>query len=92
MKIGTLVLLVIGIIIANPSVKVPGLTELASTSTGPTFSGNLFPFLFITIACGALSGFHGAVSSGLTPKALEKENQIRMIGYGSMLVESFTSH
>ena len=71
MKIGTLVLLVIGIIIANPSVKVPGLTELASTSTGPTFSGNLFPFLFITIACGALSGFHGAVSSGLTPKAVE---------------------
>lgn len=85
------VLLVIGIIIANPSVKVPGLTELASTSTGPTFSGNLFPFLFITIACGALSGFHGAVSSGLTPKAVEKENQIRMIGYGSMLVESFTA-
>ncbi len=63
MKIRTLVLLVIGIIIANPSVKVPDLTELASTSTGPTFSGNPFPFLFITIACGALSGFHGAVSS-----------------------------
>ena len=91
MKIGTLALLVVGIVIANPSVKVPGLTELASTSTGPTFSGNLFPFLFITIACGALSGFHGAVSSGLTPKAVEKENQIRMIGYGSMLVESFTA-
>ena len=91
MKIGTLVLLVVGIIIANPSVKVPGITELASTSTGPTFSGTLFPFLFITIACGALSGFHGAVSSGLTPKAVEKENQIRMIGYGSMLVESFTA-
>lgn len=64
---------------------------LASRSNGPTFSGNLFPFLFITIACGALSGFHGAVSSGLTPKAIEKENQIRMIGYGSMLVESFTA-
>ncbi|NMM93196.1 carbon starvation CstA family protein [Bifidobacterium oedipodis] len=91
MKIGTLVLLVVGIIIANPSVKVPALTELASTATGPTFSGDLFPFLFITIACGALSGFHGAVSSGLTPKAVEKENQIRMIGYGSMLVESFTA-
>ncbi len=91
MKIGTLVLLVLGILISNPSVKVPGLTELAGLSTGPTFSGNLFPFLFITIACGALSGFHGAVSSGLTPKALEKENQIRMIGYGSMLVESFTA-
>ncbi|OZG69317.1 carbon starvation CstA family protein [Bifidobacterium eulemuris] len=91
MKIGTLVLLVIGILIANPSVQVPALTELAFTSNGPTFSGDLFPFLFITIACGALSGFHGAVSSGLTPKAVEKENQIRMIGYGSMLVESFTA-
>lgn len=91
MKIGTLLLLVVGIIVANPMVKVPALTELASLSNGPTFSGNLFPFLFITIACGALSGFHGAVSSGLTPKALEKENQIRMIGYGSMLVESFTA-
>ena len=91
MKIGTLVLLVLGIVIANPSVKVPALTELAGQTNGPTFSGSLFPFLFITIACGALSGFHGAVSSGLTPKAVEKENQIRMIGYGSMLVESFTA-
>lgn len=85
------VLLVLGILIANPSVQMPALTEFASTSTGPTFAGDLFPFLFITIACGALSGFHGAVSSGLTPKAVEKENQIRMIGYGSMLVESFTA-
>ena len=83
MKIGTLILLVIGILIASPMVKVPAITELAGMANGPTFSGNLFPFLFITIACGALSGFHGAVSSGLTPKALEKENQIRMIGYGS---------
>ena len=91
MKIGTLALLVIGVVIANPQVQVPALTTLASRSNGPTFSGNLFPFLFITIACGALSGFHGAVSSGLTPKAIEKENQIRMIGYGSMIVESFTA-
>ncbi len=91
MKIGTLALLVIGVVIANPQVQVPALTTLASRSNGPTFSGNLVPFLFITIACGALSGFHGAVSSGLTPKAIEKENQIRMIGYGSMLVESFTA-
>lgn len=91
MKIGTLALLVIGVVIANPQVQVPALTTLASRSNGPTFSGNLFPFLFITIACGALSGFHGAVSSDLTPKAIEKENQIRMIGYGSMLVESFTA-
>ncbi len=91
MKIGTLALLVVGIVVANPQVQVPALTTLASRSDGPTFSGALFPFLFVTIACGALSGFHGAVSSGLTPKTVEKENQIRMIGYGSMLVESFTA-
>ncbi|RYN13204.1 carbon starvation protein CstA [Bifidobacterium animalis subsp. animalis] len=91
MKIGTLALLVVGIAVSNPQVSMPGISTLASQSNGPTFSGNLFPFLFITIACGALSGFHGAVSSGLTPKAVEKENQIRMIGYGSMLVESFTA-
>ena len=91
MKIGTLALLVVGIAVSNPQVSMPGVSMLASQSNGPTFSGNLFPFLFITIACGALSGFHGAVSSGLTPKAVEKENQLRMIGYGSMLVESFTA-
>lgn len=91
MKIGTLALLVVGIAVSNPQVSMPGISTLTSQSNGPTFSGNLFPFLFITIACGALSGFHGAVSSGLTPKAVEKENQIRMIGYGSMLVESFTA-
>ena len=91
MKIGTLALLVVGIAVSNPQVSMPGISTLASQSNGPTFSGNLFPFLFITIACGALSGFHGAVSSGLTPKAVEKENQLRMIGYGSMLVESFTA-
>lgn len=91
MKIGTLALLVVGIAVSNPQVSMPEISTLASQSNGPTFSGNLFPFLFITIACGALSGFHGAVSSGLTPKAVEKENQIRMIGYGSMLVESFTA-
>ena len=91
MKIGTLALLVVGIAVSNPQVSMPGISMLASQSNGPTFSGNLFPFLFITIACGALSGFHGAVSSGLTPKAVEKERQLRMIGYGSMLVESFTA-
>ncbi|RYM92609.1 carbon starvation protein CstA [Bifidobacterium animalis subsp. lactis] len=91
MKIGTLALLVVGIAVSNPQVSMPGVSMLASQSNGPTFSGNLFPFLFITIACGTLSGFHGAVSSGLTPKAVEKENQLRMIGYGSMLVESFTA-
>ena len=91
MKIGTLALLVVGIAVSNPQVSMPGISMLASQSNGPTFSGNLFPVLFITIACGALSGFHGAVSSGLTPKAVEKESQLRMIGYGSMLVESFTA-
>ena len=91
MQIGTLALLVVGIAVSNPQVSMPGISMLASQSNGPTFSGNLFPFLFITIACGALSGFHGAVSSGLTPKAVEKESQLRMIGYGSMLVESFTA-
>ena len=91
MKIGTLALLVVGIAVSNPQVSMPGISMLASQSNGPTFSGNLFPFLFITIACGALSGFHGAVSSGLTPKAVAKESQLRMIGYGSMLVESFTA-
>ena len=91
MKIGTLALLVVGIAVSNPQVSMPGISMLASQSNGPTFSGNLFPFLFITIACGALSGFHGAVSSGLTPKAVEKESQLRMIGYGSFLVESFSA-
>ena len=95
MKIGTLALLVVGIAVSNPQVSMPGISMLASQSNGPTFSGvslgTLFPALFITIACGALSGFHGAVSSGLTPKAVEKESQLRMIGYGSMLVESFTA-
>ena len=91
MKIGTLALLVVGIAVSNPQVSMPGISMRPSQSNGPTFSGNLFPFLFITIACGALSGFHGAVSSGLTPKAVEKESQLRMIGYGSMLVESFTA-
>ena len=91
MKIGTLALLVVGIAVSNPQVSMPGISMLASQSNGPTLSVNLFPFMFITIACGALSGFHGAVSSGLTPKAVEKESQLRMIGYGSMLVESFTA-
>lgn len=91
MKIGTLALITVAIVIVAPAVQVPAFTELVSQSTGPTFSGSLFPFLFITIACGSLSGFHGAVSSGVTPKQIEKESQIRMVGYGSMLIESFTA-
>ena len=90
LKIGTIIALAIGILVVMPELKMPALTQFTD-GTGPVWKGSLFPFLFITIACGALSGFHGAVSSGLTPKAVEKENQIRMIGYGSMLVESFTA-
>jgi carbon starvation protein len=91
MKVGTIVLLAIGIIIAMPTVQMPAVTHFAWDGTGPAFAGNLFPFLFITIACGALSGFHALVSSGTTPKLIEKESQARMIGYGSMLTESFVA-
>ncbi|WP_462417995.1 carbon starvation CstA family protein [Kytococcus sp. Marseille-QA3725] len=91
MKVGTIVLLAIGILIAAPAVQFPALSDFGRDGTGPVFAGNLFPFLFITIACGALSGFHALVSSGTTPKLLEKEGQARLIGYGSMLTESFVA-
>ncbi|MBY6351006.1 carbon starvation CstA family protein [Rhodococcoides corynebacterioides] len=91
MKIGTIVLLAVGILIARPVLQMPDTTSFASTGNGPAFAGSLFPFLFITIACGALSGFHALISSGTTPKLLEKEKQMRMIGYGGMLTESFVA-
>ncbi|WP_282070747.1 carbon starvation CstA family protein [Janibacter hoylei] len=91
MKVGTIALLAVGILVARPEVKMPAVTEFASTGTGPAFAGSLFPFLFITIACGALSGFHALISSGTTPKLIEKESQARFIGYGSMLTESFVA-
>ena len=91
MKVGTIVMLALGIILARPSLHVPAVTDFASTGKGPVFAGSLFPFLFITIACGALSGFHALVSSGTTPKLLQKESQARLIGYGSMLTESFVA-
>lgn len=91
MKIGVIGLLAVGIIIDRPEVQMPAVTHFALDGTGPVFAGNLFPFLFITIACGALSGFHALVSSGTTPKLVKKEAQMRMIGYGSMLVESFVA-
>ncbi|WP_181696574.1 carbon starvation CstA family protein [Nocardia sp. GTS18] len=91
MKVGTIVLLAAGILITMPVLKAPAVSEFASSGTGPAFAGSLFPFLFITIACGALSGFHALVSSGTTPKLLAKESNARMIGYGGMLMESFVA-
>jgi carbon starvation protein len=91
MKVGTIVLLAIGIVLARPLMEAPAISSFASSGTGPVFAGSLFPFLFITIACGALSGFHSLISSGTTPKLLEKESQMRLIGYGGMLTESFVA-
>ncbi|MFD5629233.1 carbon starvation CstA family protein [Streptomyces sp. NPDC127072] len=88
MKIGTIALLALGVLIALPTLKMDPVTDFASRGDGPVFAGSLFPFVFITIACGALSGFHSLISSGTTPKMIQKETQIRMIGYGSMLMES----
>ncbi|GAA1671331.1 carbon starvation protein A [Mycolicibacterium murale] len=91
MKVGTIVLLAIGIVLARPVMEAPAISTFAASGTGPVFAGSLFPFLFITIACGALSGFHSLISSGTTPKLLEKESQMRLIGYGGMLTESFVA-
>jgi carbon starvation protein len=91
MKVGTIALMAVGVVIAAPTLKAEPVTEFASTGAGPVFAGGLFPFLFITIACGALSGFHALVSSGTTPKLIQKESQVRVIGYGSMLTESFVA-
>ncbi|MGE2734467.1 carbon starvation CstA family protein [Mycolicibacterium vaccae] len=91
MKVGTIALLAVGILIARPVMEAPAISQFATSGTGPVFAGSLFPFLFITIACGALSGFHALISSGTTPKLLEKESQMRLIGYGGMLTESFVA-
>lgn len=88
LKIGVIAGLAIGIIFAMPELKMPAVTHFID-GTGPVFAGSLFPFLFITIACGAISGFHALVSSGTTPKLVDNEVNIRMIGYGGMLMESF---
>mgnify|MGYP000255166383 CR=1 FL=1 len=90
LKIGTIVALALGILIVSPELKMPALTSFIDGS-GPVFAGSLFPFLFITIACGAVSGFHALVSSGTTPKLLDNELDIRPIGYGAMLTESFVA-
>src|ERR671929_1762692 len=91
MKIGTIALLAVGIAITLPPMHMPRFTEFAFNGQGPVFAGALFPFVFITIACGALSGFHALVASGTTPKLIQKESQVRLIGYGAMLVESFVA-
>jgi len=90
LKIGTIVGLAIGILIVRPELQMPAVTRFVD-GTGPVFAGNLFPFLFITIACGAVSGFHSLVASGTTPKMIESEAHIPLIGYGAMLMESFVA-
>ncbi|TDQ53379.1 carbon starvation CstA family protein [Actinorugispora endophytica] len=91
MKVGVVALLAVSIIVSMPVLRLPAFTDFAFNGEGPVFAGALFPFVFITIACGALSGFHALISSGTTPKLIEKESQVRMIGYGSMLTESFVA-
>ncbi|QCB94551.1 carbon starvation CstA family protein [Cellulomonas shaoxiangyii] len=91
MKIGTIVMLAVAIVLVRPVLEQPAVSEFASTGTGPVVAGSLFPFLFVTIACGALSGFHALIASGTTPKLVEKERQTRLIGYGGMLMESFVA-
>lgn len=90
LKIGTIVGLAVAIVIVNPDIQMASITKFVD-GTGPVFAGDLFPFLFVTIACGAISGFHSLVSSGTTPKMVENERDIRMIGYGAMLMESFVA-
>jgi len=90
LKIGTIVALALGIYLVAPTLAMPGVTRFVD-GTGPVFSGQLFPFLFITIACGAVSGFHSLISSGTTPKMVEKESHMRLIGFGGMLTESFVA-
>jgi carbon starvation protein len=90
LKIGTILALALGILVVQPELRMPAVTPFID-GTGPVFAGGLFPFLFITIACGAVSGFHSLIASGTTPKMLETEPQARFIGYGAMLMESFVA-
>jgi carbon starvation protein len=89
-KLGTVALLALGLAIAAPPVQLPAITRFVDGS-GPVFAGPVFPFAFITIACGAISGFHSLIASGTTPKLLDRETDARMIGYGAMLMESFVA-
>jgi carbon starvation protein len=90
MKIGTILLLAAGILVVLPPLKLPAITQFID-GTGPVFAGKVFPFAFITIACGAISGFHSLVSSGTTPKMVRRESDARLIGYGGMVMESFVA-
>ena len=90
LKIGTIVCLAVAMVFVAPSLRMPAVTQFID-GTGPAWSGNLFPFIFITIACGAVSGFHALISSGTTPKLLDNEKNARMIAYGGMLMESFVA-
>src|SRR5271165_659038 len=90
LKVGTILLLAIGILVVRPNLEMPAVTKFIDGS-GPVWAGSLFPFLFITIACGSVSGWHALIASGTTPKMIENENQIRFIGYGAMLMESFVA-
>jgi carbon starvation protein len=87
LKIGTVAALVLGTMAANPQLQMPAITEFVTSGKGPVVAGKVFPFVFITIMCGAISGFHALVSSGTTPKMIDKESHARLIGYGSMLIE-----
>jgi len=91
LKIGTIIALAVGILIVMPELKMPALTQFAASGDGPVWKGGMFPFLFITIACGAVSGFHALIASGTTPKLLANEAHARYIGYGGMLMESFVA-
>ena len=86
-KLGTIALLGIGIVVLHPTLQMPALTRFVD-GTGPVFAGKIFPFAFITIACGAISGFHSLISSGTTPKLIARETETRMVGYGAMMAES----
>ena len=89
LKIATILGLAVAILILLPPLRMPAVTPFAKLGEGPVFAGKFFPFVFITIACGAISGFHALVASGTTPKMLRRETDARLIGYGGMLMESF---
>ena len=87
LKIGTIALLVVGVVVANPKLEAPAINPSFASGGGPYFDGPIFPYVFICIMCGAISGFHALVSSGTTPKMVDRERDVRMIGYGAMLME-----